>query len=140
LKRQEITKGKGQDVEKGIKSPFSLSHAHTYYSKKCQIKKLISYDFCLKGLSDCGWNSGCCRWLCLVSTAMNFRVLQNLENFRDYGLARTRRNCTVSYRPALSSESALQNNKPRNCLKEISRRKKNWSRVPDRRLTPRQTG
>jgi hypothetical protein len=26
------------------------------------------------------------------------------------------------------------------CLKEISRRKKNWSRVPDGRLTPRQTG
>jgi hypothetical protein len=28
----------------------------------------------------------------------------------------------------------------RNCLKEISRRKKNWSRVPDGRLTPGQTG
>jgi hypothetical protein len=28
----------------------------------------------------------------------------------------------------------------RNCLKEISRRKKNWSQVPDGRLTPGQTG
>jgi hypothetical protein len=28
----------------------------------------------------------------------------------------------------------------RRCLKEISRRKKNWSRVSDGRLTPRQTG
>jgi hypothetical protein len=28
----------------------------------------------------------------------------------------------------------------RNCLKEISRRKKNWSQVPDGRLTPEQTG
>jgi hypothetical protein len=28
----------------------------------------------------------------------------------------------------------------RNCLKEISSREKNWSRVPDGRLTPRQTG
>jgi hypothetical protein len=27
-----------------------------------------------------------------------------------------------------------------NCLKEISRRKKNWSQVPDGRLTPGQTG
>jgi hypothetical protein len=28
----------------------------------------------------------------------------------------------------------------RNCLKEISRRKQNWSQVPDERLTPGQTG
>jgi hypothetical protein len=28
----------------------------------------------------------------------------------------------------------------RNCLKEISRRKKNWSQVPDGCLTPGQTG
>jgi hypothetical protein len=28
----------------------------------------------------------------------------------------------------------------RKSLKEISRRKKNWSQVPDRRLTPGQTG
>jgi hypothetical protein len=28
----------------------------------------------------------------------------------------------------------------RNCLKEISRRTKNWSQVPDGRLTPGQTG
>jgi hypothetical protein len=28
----------------------------------------------------------------------------------------------------------------RNCLQEISRRKKNWSQVPDERLTPGQTG
>jgi hypothetical protein len=40
----------------------------------------------------------------------------------------------------LSSERALQNHKAANCLKKISRRKKNWSRVPDGRLTPGQTG
>jgi hypothetical protein len=28
----------------------------------------------------------------------------------------------------------------RNCLKELSRRTKNWSHVPDGRLTPGQTG
>jgi hypothetical protein len=28
----------------------------------------------------------------------------------------------------------------RKCLKEIARRKKNWSQVPDGRLTPGQTG
>jgi hypothetical protein len=28
----------------------------------------------------------------------------------------------------------------RSCLKEISRRKKNWSQVPDGHLTPGQTG
>jgi hypothetical protein len=28
----------------------------------------------------------------------------------------------------------------RKCLQEISRRKKNWSQLPDRRLTPGQTG
>jgi hypothetical protein len=38
-------------------------------------------------------------------------------------------------RPVLSSERALQNNKA-----AISRRKKNWSLVPDGRLTPRLTG
>jgi hypothetical protein len=47
---------------------------------------------------------------------------------------------TVNYRPVLSSERALQTNKPETCLKKISRRKKNWSRVPDRCLTPRRTG
>jgi hypothetical protein len=47
---------------------------------------------------------------------------------------------TVNYRPVLSSERALQNNKPADYLKKISRRKKNWSRVPDGCLTPRQAG
>jgi hypothetical protein len=42
---------------------------------------------------------------------------------------------TINYRPVLSSERALQNNKPVTALKKISRRKKNWSRVPDGRLT-----
>jgi hypothetical protein len=55
-------------------------------------------------------------------------------------LARPRSNCTVKYKPVLSSERALQNNKHATVLKEISRRKENWSRVPDGRLTPRQTG
>jgi hypothetical protein len=44
------------------------------------------------------------------------------------------------YRPVLSSEIALQNNKIVNIKKKISRGKKNWSWVPDGRLTPRQTG
>jgi hypothetical protein len=39
---------------------------------------------------------------------------------------------TLTYRPVLSSERALQNNKP-----AISRRKKNWSRVPYGCLTPK---
>jgi hypothetical protein len=55
-------------------------------------------------------------------------------------LARPTSNCTVNYRPVLSSERALQKLQTRNCLKEISWRKKNWSRVPDGRLTPRLTG
>jgi hypothetical protein len=55
-------------------------------------------------------------------------------------LARHRSNCTVNYRPVLSSEREQQNKKTRNCLKEISRRKKNWSRVPDGYVIPRQTG
>jgi hypothetical protein len=55
-------------------------------------------------------------------------------------LARPRSNSTVNYRPVLSSERALQNNKHADVLKEISRRKKNWSMVPDGRLKPRQTG
>jgi hypothetical protein len=44
----------------------------------------------------------------------------------------------VNYRPILSSERALKITNPK--LKEISKRKKNWSRVPDWRLTPGQTG
>jgi hypothetical protein len=32
------------------------------------------------------------------------------------------------------------NSQNRKCLKEISRREKNWSQVPDGRLTPGQTG
>jgi hypothetical protein len=45
----------------------------------------------------------------------------------------------VNYRLVLSSERAIQNNKSAR-LKEISRRKKNLSWVPDGRLTPRKTG
>jgi hypothetical protein len=55
------------------------------------------------------------------------------------GTALARPAATVNYRPVLSSERALQNNN-RKCLKKVSRRKKNWSRVPDGRLTPRRTG
>jgi hypothetical protein len=41
-------------------------------------------------------------------------------------------------RPLVREGAAnLQNRK---CLNEISRRKKNWSQVPDGRLTPGQTG
>jgi hypothetical protein len=46
----------------------------------------------------------------------------------------------VNYRPVLSSERALQNNKPANSLKKMSRRKNNWSTVPDGCLTPKRTG
>jgi hypothetical protein len=45
----------------------------------------------------------------------------------------------VNYGPVLWSERALRNNKP-TTVKKISRRKKNWSRVPDGCLTPRRTG
>jgi hypothetical protein len=38
-------------------------------------------------------------------------VLRNFDP-KVTALARTRSNCTLNYRPALSSESALQNNKP----------------------------
>jgi hypothetical protein len=41
----------------------------------------------------------------------------------------------VNYRPVL-----LQNNKSATVIKKMSRRKKNWSRVPDGGLTPRLTG
>jgi hypothetical protein len=47
---------------------------------------------------------------------------------------------TINYRPVLSSERVLQNNKRANCIKIISRRKKNWSEVSDGCLTPRRTG
>jgi hypothetical protein len=47
---------------------------------------------------------------------------------------------TVNYRPVLPSEWALQNNKPSTAWKKISRRKRNWSRVPDGRLTAIRTG
>jgi hypothetical protein len=62
-------------------------------------------------------------------------VLRDFDQ-RVNGLARHRSNCTVHYRPVLSSERK----QTRNCLKEISRRKKNWSRVLDGCLTPRQAG
>jgi hypothetical protein len=42
------------------------------------------------------------------------------------------------FRP-LVREGATKLQTP-NCLKEISRRKENWSQVPDGRLTPGQTG
>jgi hypothetical protein len=45
----------------------------------------------------------------------------------------------VNHRPVYSSERALQNNKAATVKKKILRRKKNWSRVPDGRLTPRLT-
>jgi hypothetical protein len=50
------------------------------------------------------------------------------------------RNGTVNYRPVLSSERALQNNKHADVWRKFCRRKKNWSRLPDGRLTPRQAG
>jgi hypothetical protein len=45
---------------------------------------------------------------------------------------------TVNYRPVLSSERALQKTKPLSTGNFMA--KKNWSQVPDGRLTPRQTG
>jgi hypothetical protein len=46
---------------------------------------------------------------------------------------------TVNYRPILSSERALQNNKQQ-LSKRKSQGERNWSRVPDERLTQRRTG
>jgi hypothetical protein len=45
------------------------------------------------------------------------------------GLRRRDPAATINYRPVLSSERELQNNKPATVLKKISRRKKNWSRA-----------
>jgi hypothetical protein len=48
---------------------------------------------------------------------------------------------TENYRAVLSSERALQNNKAAAVYRKFhGERKKNWSRVPDGRLTPGQTG
>jgi hypothetical protein len=52
--------------------------------------------------------------------------------------ARDRGYCNLQTRPLVrEGATKLQT---RNCLKEISRRKKNWLQVPDGRLTPGQTG
>jgi hypothetical protein len=47
---------------------------------------------------------------------------------------------TVNYRLVLSSERALQNNKPQLSKRKSQGERKNWSWVPDGRLTPRRTG
>jgi hypothetical protein len=53
-------------------------------------------------------------------------------------VARPRSTCTVIYnlqtRPLVREGATIL--QTRNCLKEISRRKENWSQVPDGRLTP----
>jgi hypothetical protein len=46
---------------------------------------------------------------------------------------------TVNYRPVLSSERALQNNKPATVYRKFQGEKKNWSRVPDGCLKLRRT-
>jgi hypothetical protein len=55
-------------------------------------------------------------------------------------LARPRSKFTVNYISVLSSERALQNNKPVTVQRKFQGERKNWSRVPDGCLTPRQTG
>jgi hypothetical protein len=80
------------------------------------------------GANNTGWGS--LRW----DSKIWPWVLRDFH-LRVTALARSRSNCTVIYRPVLSSDRALQNYKTRNCLKEISRRKKNWSQVSDGRLT-----
>jgi hypothetical protein len=53
-------------------------------------------------------------------------------------LARTSTYSKLQTRPLIREDATkLQT---QNSLKKISRRKKNWSRVPDGRLTPRRTG
>jgi hypothetical protein len=55
-------------------------------------------------------------------------------------LASARSNCTSKLQTCLLVREGATKWQSRNSLKEISRRKKNWSRVPDGRLTPGQTG
>jgi hypothetical protein len=54
------------------------------------------------------------------------------------GKAQKQLNSKLQTRPLVRESATKQ--QTRSCLKEISRRKKNWSRVPDGRLTPRRTG
>jgi hypothetical protein len=55
-------------------------------------------------------------------------------------LARPRSNCTVNCRPVLSSERALQTDKHATVRRKFQGERKNWSHVPNERLTPRHTG
>jgi hypothetical protein len=54
------------------------------------------------------------------------------------GKAQKQLNRKLQTRPLVREGATKQ--QTRSCLKEISRRKKNWSWVPDGRLTPRQSG
>jgi hypothetical protein len=55
-------------------------------------------------------------------------------------LSRTSVAATENYRPVLSSERALQNNKPQLSKRKCQGERKIGRRVPDGRLTPRRTG
>jgi hypothetical protein len=60
----------------------------------------------------------------IIKYVLGSRGTQTREGLHSRGPA-----ATLNYRPVLSSERALENNKPSNCLKKIARRKKNWSRA-----------
>jgi hypothetical protein len=65
-------------------------------------------------------------------------VLRDFD-LRVTALVRPRCNCTVNYRPVLSSERTLQNIKLANVWRKFQGERKIGLGVPDMRLTPRQT-
>jgi hypothetical protein len=57
-------------------------------------------------------------WPSRLGRVSDETVLRDFDP-RMTALARPRSNCTVNYRPVLSSERALQNNKPSTVLKKF---------------------
>jgi hypothetical protein len=107
-------------TEPGLKEAFYILYIHPWtVSNTDNVNTLCTYWLTI----DWYWQK--------TDTTSSQRG-QTRAGLRWRGLA-----ATVIYRPVLSSERALQNKKPATVLIKISRRKKNWSWVPDGRLTPR---
>jgi hypothetical protein len=109
-------------------------------------------DICFTSLilSSRHWKeAGCFLWglasqqggICKVRTRLKIWpwVMRKFDP-RVAALARPRGNCTRNLQTRPLFREGATKLQPRNCLKEISRKKKNWSQVPDGRLTPEQTG
>jgi hypothetical protein len=58
--------------------------------------------------------------------------------YRGNALARTSSNSKLQTRPLVREDATKY--QTHNCLKKISRRKKNWSQIQEEGLTPRRTG